>query len=291
MESSGLSRLVSTCIDRLGVKVAASPMIKRLVPPPVRRWFWAQRRSLSVSPPLGRVPFRKLRRVTPVSRIFGFDRGLPIDRYYIEGFLSANRSDIRGRVLEISENKYTGMFGDDRVRQSDVLHVCEGNPDATIITDLTSASAISSDSFDTVIITQTLHLIYELRPTIRTLHRILKPGGTVLATLPGISQISRYDMDRWGDCWRFTTFSARKLFEEVFTPADINIECYGNVLAANGFLHGLAVEDLRSEELEYKDHDYELLIGVRAVKGEDNEDNRGRSIQWAAHGGQQDDRP
>lgn len=289
MESSGLPRLISACINRLGVQVAASPMVKRLIPPPVRRWVWAQQRSLSISPPLGRVAFRKLRRVTPVSRIFGFDRGLPIDRYYIEEFLSNNRCDIRGRVLEIAENKYTRMFGDERVDQSDVLHVCEGNPEATIVTDLASASAIESDSFDSLIVTQTLHLIFELRPTILTLHRILKPGGVLLATVPGISQISRYDMDRWGDYWRFTTLTARKLFEEVFSTSDVEIQSYGNVLVANALLQGLAVEDLRRDELEYHDDDYELLIGIRAVKREDSKGSRATSNVWAGRAALRDD--
>jgi len=38
------------------------------------------------------------------------------------------------------------------------------------------------------------------------------------------------------------------------------------VLAAVAFLHGLAAEDLRPEELDYHDADYELLITVRAIK-------------------------
>ena len=40
----------------------------------------------------------------------------------------------------------------------------------------------------------------------------------------------------------------------------------GNVLVAVAFLHGLAVEDLHKEELDYRDSDYEVLITVRAVK-------------------------
>jgi len=101
-----------------------------------------------------------------------------------------------------------------------------------------------------------------VRAAIFNLYRILKPGGILLATFPGISQISRYDMDRW----RFTTLSAQKLFEEVFSPVNVTVASYGNVLAANAFLHGLAGEELRPQELDHQDPDYELLITVRAIK-------------------------
>ena len=146
------------------------------------------------------------------------------------------------------------------------FHAVSGNPKATIVADLTSDNDIASDSFDCIIATQTLQFIYDVRASIRTLHRILKPGGVLLATIPGISQISRYDMQRWGEYWRFTTRSAQKLFEEGFPLSNLSIEAHGNVLAASALLQGLAVEDVRHEELNYRDPDYEVLITVRAVK-------------------------
>jgi hypothetical protein len=88
----------------------------------------------------------------------------------------------------------------------------------------------------------------------------------MLVTLPGISQISRYDADRWGVFWRFTSRSVRRLFEEHFAPEDLEIEAYGNVLAAVALLHGLSAQELRLSELDYRDPDYEMIITVRAVK-------------------------
>jgi SAM-dependent methyltransferase len=226
---------------------------------------WRQRLT-NACPPLGRVNFGALRRVTPISRVFGLDRGQSICRYYIDDFLSRNACDIGGRVLEIADNKYTRQFGGNRVSRSDVLHVQSGKPEVTIVADLTAGNSIASDIFDCIILTQTLQFIYDLRAAISTVHRILKPGGVVLATVSGISQISRYDMDRWGDYWRLTHLSARKLFEEAFAPSAVRIDCYGNVLAANAYLHGLAAEELTRDELDYHDPDYQLLITVRAKK-------------------------
>jgi ubiquinone/menaquinone biosynthesis C-methylase UbiE len=123
-----------------------------------------------------------------------------------------------------------------------------------------------SSTFDCIIFTQTLQYIYNVRAAVGTLYRILKPHGILLATLPGITQISRYDMDRWGEYWRFTSLSARRLFEEWFPSTEVMVHAYGNVLVATAFLQGLAVEELRKEELDYLDPDYEVLVTVRAAK-------------------------
>ncbi len=217
------------------------------------------------APPCGTIDFGSLRRTTPISRQFGFDRGTPIDRYYIAKFLTEHASDIRGRVLEIGDDTYTRQFGGARVQGSDVLHVAAGNPQATIIADITNAPHIPSESFDCIIFPQTLHLIYDFRAAIATLHRILKPGGSVIATFPGISQKST---DEWATYWQwaFTRFSAERMFGEVFPPSLVTVRTYGNVLAAIAFLHGIVTEELTSDELDVYDSAYEMLIGVRAVK-------------------------
>lgn len=214
--------------------------------------------------PVGHIRFGDLRRVVPFSRQFGYDRGSPIDRYYIERFLARHARDIQGRVLEIGDAAYTNRFGGGRVAASDVLHVAQ-TPLATIVGDLTQADHIPSDTFDCIILTQTLHLIFDVRRALETVYRILKPGGVLLATFPGITPI---DHGEWGASWywSFTTRSSRRLFDEVFMPKRSDIAAHGNVLAASAFLYGLSVEELRPEELDYEDQQYEMLIVARAEK-------------------------
>lgn len=219
-------------------------------------------------PPVGLVRFGSLRRLQPIGRIFGSEWGQCIDRYYIEAFLERHAADIHGHVLEVADNAYTRQFGGTRVQRSDVLHVSPEHPGATLIADLTHAPHLPSDTFDCIVCTQTLQFIYDVRAAIHTLYRILKPGGVLLATGNGISQIARWDMDHWGEYWRFTSLSARRLFTEVFPETNITVRAYGNVLAAMAFLHGLVSEELRREELDYVDPDYEVLITIRAVKPE-----------------------
>jgi SAM-dependent methyltransferase len=213
-----------------------------------------------------KINFGDLRRLTPITRSFGGERGQPVDRYYIERFLSRHALDIQGHVLEFENDTYTRRLGGDRVTRSDVLHAEAGNPQATIIADLSNAPHIPDQSFDCIICTQTLMYVYQIRAGIETLHRILKPRGVLLVSYPGISQINRYAMDHGGDYWRFTSLSAKRLFEEVFSNNGLEVKTHGNVLAATSFLYGLATEDLTPEELNHHDPDYEVLITLRAVR-------------------------
>jgi glycosyltransferase involved in cell wall biosynthesis len=233
------------------------------LPRKLRRWIRAYIRQQI--PRVGAVRFGDLRRLEPISRDFGFARGLPVDRYYIEQFLTKNAADIRGHVLEIGDDRYIRLFGGDRVSRTDILHVRAGNPKATIIADLTNADQLPSDRFDCIVIVQTLQLIYDLRAAVQTLHRIVKPGGVVLATAPAISQRTA---DEWADmwCWSFSRHSARRLFAEFFATENVQCTTYGNVLTATALLHGIASNELRCDELGHRDPQYDLLIAIRAVK-------------------------
>jgi SAM-dependent methyltransferase len=131
---------------------------------------------------------------------------------------------------------------------------------------LSCAPHIADGTFDCIILTQTLHYIFDLKAALATLYRILKPGGVVLATLPGISQVCRDQQDKESDCWRFTDGSARRLFSDSFGATQVHVETHGNVLAATAFLYGLCVQDLKVTELDHRDRDYLLTITVVATK-------------------------
>lgn len=239
---------------------------QQTLPSSVFHWIKTQWQVLKLDPPLGRIRMGDLRRLKPISDCFGYDRGLPVDRYYIEKFLAYYAQDIQGHVLEIKEPLYTYRFGGDRIIKSDVLHVEAGNPKATLIADLTNADHLPSDTFDCIILTQTLQFIYDVPTAIKTLYRILKPGGILLLTVSGISQISSEDMERWGQYWSFTTLSIQKLLQAVFDQEKVIVTANGNVFSAIAFLHGLATEELKKSNLDYYNPDYQVLISARAVK-------------------------
>lgn len=208
--------------------------------------------------------WNNLRSTEPLARDFGHYRGTSIDRFYIEHFLIENKSLIKGDVLEIAGNTYSKKFGTD-VKQFEVLHYDAENKNATIVGDLTKPETLPENRMDCFICTQTLNFIYDFKAAIRGSYHLLKPGGVILCTVAGLCQISKYDMDRWGDYWRFTTKSIQIAFEEVFGK-DVKINSYGNVLTATALLQGITVEELTKEELLFHDNDYQVLITIVATK-------------------------
>jgi glycosyltransferase involved in cell wall biosynthesis/SAM-dependent methyltransferase len=250
---------------RRALRMRVGLIAESLLPVSAHEWVRLKLRGPDSAPRVGRAHFGGLRRLTPISRDFGFDRGQPVDRFYIEQFLAEHKADIRGNVLEVGDDVYTRRFGGDQVTKGDVLHVAEGNPKATIVADLAHAEQVPDNSFDCILLVQTLQFIYESRAALHTVFRILKPGGVLLATVSGISHRGR---DEWAASWywNFTAYSMRKLMDETFPGAEVTIVSHGNVLAATAFLQGLAAKELQMHELRHNDPQYELVITVRAVK-------------------------
>jgi SAM-dependent methyltransferase len=211
------------------------------------------------------VRFGNLRHTSPVSEKWGFDRGTPVDRYYIDRFLEGHRADIHGQVLEVGAPLYTDRFGAG-VSRCDILDHHPTNHKATLAADLSKPLEILADRYDCLVFTQVLHLIYNLQPAIHELHRILKPGGVLLATFPCASRIeTEYGPDR--DYWRFTPALLQRMFTDIFGEKCLAVQSYGNVLSCIAFMEGMASEELSRDELDIYDPIFPLLVGVRAQKG------------------------
>jgi hypothetical protein len=204
-----------------------------------------------------------IRRTTPLSDHWGRERGTPIDRYYIERFLAAERDAIRGCVLEVMNRDYTERFGTE-VEHSDVLDVDPENATATIVADLAAANAVPSAMYDCFILTQTLQYIYDVKAAVGHAHRILRPGGTLLCTVPVASRIARRQLE--SEYWRVTPAACSRLFGDVFAEGDVAVRARGNVLAVVAFLVGMAAEELSPRELEGDDPFFPLVVTVRATK-------------------------
>ncbi|MDP2354470.1 MAG: methyltransferase domain-containing protein [Beijerinckiaceae bacterium] len=235
-------------------------MLKRYLDPlrskvPLR---WHQMRKRVTRPAL----LGTLRRTTPLSDIYGFDRGDPVDRYYIERFLQDHSRDITGRVLEVRNDLYIQRFGRN-VTHQEVIDIDADNPDATIIADLSAADVVPDDSFDCFILTQTLTYIFDTPAVLRHAYRMLRPGGVVLCTVPCLS---RLDPEASQEYWRFTTASCTELFGAVFGPENVSAQSFGNILVSIGYLTGMASQEFSKAELETNDPRFPLIVTVRAVK-------------------------
>jgi glycosyltransferase involved in cell wall biosynthesis len=215
-------------------------------------------------PEIGSVQFGDLGRSRPISREFGYDRGKPIDRYYIERALQDCAALIRGRILEVGGRDYTRLFGGDKVESSDVLDIDKANPVATIVADLSVVGTLPEAAFDCIVLTQTLQLIYAVRDAVENLFRALAPGGTLLVTVPGISPIGRHELGNW--YWTFTERSMEMLLGDRFGEENVQVQSYGNVFAAICFLTGLSVTEVETKKLEYRDASYPVTVFACARK-------------------------
>ncbi|MCL2024293.1 MAG: class I SAM-dependent methyltransferase [Coriobacteriia bacterium] len=225
---------------------------------------------------LARAVIRRLRRhvmwfgflgdVVPVEADWGVAKGTPIARYYIDQYFTQNAHVITGAVLEIGCRTYTERYGN-HVTQSDILsHEACAEDVPTIVGDLADCPAIPNETYDCVVLTQVLCCLPDVMGALREVYRILKPGGFVLCTMPTISQISPYDMERWGEYWRFTSLGARELFARVFEPKTIDVCAYGNIFAATCSLQGIVAERVPQYKLDIHDPEYELNVCLRAQK-------------------------
>ena len=222
---------------------------------------------LSKKPKPGDIDFGDLRRLNPISKKYGFERGTPIDRYYIEKFLKENGSFISGHVLEVGNDTYSDMFGNNNVTKSDVLDIDRSNNKANIIADLSDAKEIESNTYDCIILTQVLQYIFEIDAAINEICRITRPGGTILITAPGATQVVQQKWagaDSW--YWSFTFPSISRLFSTRKDLENVEIGVYGNVLSSISFMLGLASHELSDQELDYIDQAYPLVLTVKARK-------------------------
>jgi SAM-dependent methyltransferase len=246
------------------VKLTAARVLRRLLrsaPSIIGRSLG----SSNWAPRLGAVSFGDFGRTIPISASFGYDRGVPIDRYYIEKFLQQHSADIRGRVLEIGDRTYTTQFGGDNVDESDILHVDAGNANATIIGDLSADDVLPINAFDCIILTQTLHLIFDMPKAISSLAAALKPGGVLLLTVPGITPVDRGEW-RHTWYWSLTDTALTRLLSGSFEPGDVSVHSFGNVFAAVCFLQGLAQAEVPAQKLDVRDAAFPVVVAARIYK-------------------------
>jgi hypothetical protein len=212
--------------------------------------------------PVGGVEWGMLRRQEPVSSLWGFDRGQPVDRYYIENFLQNHSTRIRGHCLEVMNPDYSNRFGNEFVTQADVVDINPGNPRATIVGDLLDQNTLSANTYDCIILTQTLTVIYDGRAVMKNCYAALKPGATMLVTAACMCRYSPHPED----FWRLTDRSLTRLITDNTDCEDFEVEAHGNLMTSTAFLMGIASGELTQAELDHKDFRFPIVVCARLQK-------------------------
>jgi SAM-dependent methyltransferase len=202
----------------------------------------------------------------PFAPKYGLGLGQPVDRVYIERFLESHAADVRGHVLEILDRVYTERFGGDRVSRSDILDASPTSAEATVRGNLETGEGLPRDAYDCFICTQTLSLIYDVQAAAANAYSLLRPGGTFLVTVPGISQQADSEHEEFPDYWRFTRLALARLLGDAFGPEAVAVEAYGTVAASAAFLYGVPTEHVAPQALYPHDPDYEMVVCARVQR-------------------------
>lgn len=198
--------------------------------------------------------------LTPLSHCYGYDRGTPIDRIYIDAFLTAHKHLITGDAAEIKDATYLNRHGDHRLTSTTVIDIDPDNPQATLIADLTQPGALPPETFDCIVLTQTLQLLTDPAAALRTCATALRVAGTLLITAPSAARVSPSGGP--ADRWRFTPASLDHLLRD--WPGPHTITAYGNLRTCLAAFLGEAAHELTTAQLDHHDPDFPLLAAAVA---------------------------
>jgi GT2 family glycosyltransferase len=236
-------------------------LFRRLMSKRVNAWILEREHRRAGWIPAGKVQLGDLRRLVPIGRLFDFDRGKPIHNFYCEKFLGTFRSDICGSVLHIGEAESRGRAGDS---VSAVLRSLPLERYQSLSLDDFRDKEWDWERFDCILISDSLEYAPNIDVVLAAVKRLLRPGGVILAILPGLQNGHRQRGIK-NLHWHFTTHSASAIFERYFGRENIQVIGSGNILAAVAALHGLVVEELDVRDIDAHDPAYEVSIFVRAV--------------------------
>ena len=198
-----------------------------------------------------------LKKTNPISVEWGYDRGTPIDRYFIEGFLQTESKKYQNAELtfEVGEDIYSKRFFPNA--KHEILDFSKGM-------DLTKDGSIPANRYDMFICTQTFHQIYDVKKAIQGSWDLLKDGGVMLATVCGtVTKQARND--EYKHFWGFTESSITRLMQEVYGN-NVTVTPYGNAMVATAFIQGLAAEELDPKLLNVLDDYYTICLSIVAKK-------------------------
>ena len=205
-----------------------------------------------------------LRRREPFSARAGFDRGTPVDRFYLDRFLERYAGEVRGRVLEVRDARYTTRFGGSDVDESVILDINATNPSATLVADIGERNSLPAASFDCILLTQVLQLVPDVDVALANVAQALRAGGTALIAVETITGAALHEgVD---DLWRWTPAGLSVALARGAPGLDATVEGFGTLTAAIAFLHGLAAEELGDRDLWPTDARYVIVTCARLHK-------------------------
>ena len=201
-----------------------------------------------------------LKSIKIYSEKFGFDRGTPIDRYYINTFLeNLKLENSFNRSLEFGEIHYSDRF---KVKEKYFLshpaYETRAISSKQISFDLNSAHNYDGIKFDLILSTNVINFTKNPFVSIKHHMDMLNSGGTLVLTASASMPISKFDAERWGDYWRIAPDGLNQLLRTLNCEYDIH--SFGSFVTSIAFLCGLSAEEVDPLDLNENDDRYPIIV-------------------------------
>ncbi len=212
-----------------------------------------------LSPTPGSLDWGDLRRIAPICNSFGFTRGTPIDRYYLDRFIGEIRFQVTGKVLEVGgvvQNRELYQF--DRVTEYQTLDIA-ARSGVTLVGDVHDAAIIEPESLDAVVLFNVLEHCHNPWMVVQNIYHWLKMEGKCFCMVPNAQRLHNFPQDYW----RPLPDGIRQLFQNF---SQQNLSVYGNPLTVVASFLGIAAEELSPQELDDFHPDYPVATCAIAMK-------------------------
>jgi SAM-dependent methyltransferase len=214
-------------------------------------------------PPPGQIDFGELRQPQLFRCDVNYSQDQALDQYYVEQFLRREMRLMKRRVLEIGSDHCTPEFAGSRTATITSIPFAQ---ETQVLHDL---AVLKDNTYDALVMVQVLQFMFDLHAVLKHAHRVLIPGGILLAAMPGTCYVPNH-VDGRMLYWGFTGLSVRTLLGSTFPARSIKIQSFGNVFVATAHVQHLAAQDLTRTELNHRDEHYPFILTFKAEKLEQN---------------------
>lgn len=181
-------------------------------------------------------------------------------RYYLDQFLRQHAPACRGVFLEFGDPRYRHMFAPGAIERYDIINIVPA-PGVTVVADIQDCPTIPDNTYDVIVCTQVLEHVGNPFRAMAEIRRILKPGGTLLLTVPAAYPYH----GRHGDYWRYSRDSLRLLLEPF---RDVQITPHGNRVTVVAAYWYWSQDHLPRRAITEPDPTNPLLLSAYARKPE-----------------------
>ena len=216
-------------------------------------------RAGALSPRPGTVRFGDFGRLWPFSQRFGFDRGAPVDRYYLQQFVRSIRPIVRGRCLEIGGSLKNNWFYRFDVDEFRTLELEQSKRADDLVGDAADPGVLDPASWDSILAFHVLEHCPNPFAVVSNMCAWLKAGGHACIVVPCAQRVHNHP----GDYWRFMPDGLRVLFRDF---SEVDVSTYGNPLTVVSNYVGLSHTELVAEDMDAVHPDYPVLACVVARK-------------------------